>query len=247
LLVAVDSLHSASCALHALGFREQLSAVASYTWVRRADGSTVDLHDSLFGADCPKDRQWATLSTDTESMCVGGIDVEVLSHPPRLLYVALHAAQHGGDAFQQPLLDLERALSVEPENSWREAAVLGHQLQATAAFVAGLRLHAEGARLAERLDESPPPSTLVALHAGGAPDFVVTLERLATAAGLRARLRLFARRLAPPSDYMRWKYPLANRGSVGLALAYLWRPASIIPRLPSALLWWRRARRKASS
>ena len=243
LLVAPHALRTASRALRELGFREQ-PGVSSYTWFRRSDRSVVDLHDTLFGVETDKDRAWALLSEDTETMRVGRLEVEALGRPARLLYVVLHAAQHESHRFDQPRKDLERALRHAGEQPWREAAGLAGRLRAAPTFAAGLRLLPDGAGLADRMGLGDERPVMLSLRREGGQSLAVTLERLATAPGMGARLALLARRLIPPPDYMRWRYRgLAERGSVGLALAYLWRPASIALRLPAAIAAWRRARR----
>jgi Uncharacterised nucleotidyltransferase len=244
LLVESGALPSTSRALRAAGFREQ-PAVSSYTWFRRSDGSFVDIHDTLFSAEAPLEEAWRTLSAGTETMSVCGLDVDVLSRPARLLYVALHAAQHESDGFKQPLGDLERALHRVDEKYWHEAAALARRLQAAPTFAAGLRLHPDGADLAVRLDLPHDRPLMLSLREEGGSSLVVTLERLATTPGLGARLRLLARRFAPPPDYMRWRYPrLVGRGRFALALAYAWRPVSVALRLPATIIAWRRARHK---
>jgi hypothetical protein len=243
LLVAPDALRATSRALRGLGFREQ-PGVSSYTWFRRSDRSIVDLHDTLFGVEANKNHAWVVLSEATETMRIGVLDVETLGRPARLLYVVLHAAQHESHRFEQPLKDLERALHRAEERPWKEAAGLASHLRAMPTFAAGLRLLPDGASLADRLGLLDERSLMLSLREEGGRSLVVTLERLATAPGMGARLRLLARRLAPPPDYMRWRYPrLAARGTAGLALAYLWRPVSTALRLPAAILAWRRARR----
>jgi hypothetical protein len=242
LLVAPEALAPASRVLYAAGFAEQ-PAVSSYTWFRRSDRSVVDLHDTLFGAEAPRKDVWSALSERTERMRVGGLDVEVLVVPARTLNVVLHAAQHASDGFQQPLGDLERALLHAEEKSWEEAARLASRLRATATFAAGLRLHPEGTRRADRMGLTTERRPFMMFLRTEDRPYVVTLERLAAAPSLGARLRFVARRLVPPPDYMRWRYPrLAGRGPLGLALAYTWRPLSIAPRLPAAVVSWRRAR-----
>ncbi len=243
LMVGPQALQPASRALRPAGFREQ-PVVSSYSWLRRSDASIVDLHDVLFGIEAPPDQAWAALSDETESLQVGGVEMETLSRPARLLYIALHAAQHESDAFEQPLRDLERALRHVDEERWKEAADLASRLRARPTFAAGLRLHPDGAGLAVRLGLPRDRPLMLSLREQGRRSPVVTLERLATTQGLGARLRLLARRFAPPPDYMRWRYPaLARRGWLGLSLAYVWRPLSIIPKLPVAVIAWRRARR----
>jgi hypothetical protein len=197
----------------------------------------------LFGVEADPSHAWVVLSEGTETMRVGALKVETLGRPARLLYVALHAAQHESHRFEQPLKDLERALHRVEEQPWKEAAGLASRLRAVPTFAAGLRLLPDGASLADRMGLLGERPLMLSLREEGGQSLVVTLERLATAPSLGARLRLLARRLAPPPDYMRWRYPrLAARGA-GLALAYLWRPVSTALRLPGAILAWRRARR----
>jgi hypothetical protein len=178
-------------------------------------------------------------------MRVGGIDIEVLARPARLLHVVLHAAQHGGDDFPRPRTDLERALALEPSDRWEEAASLADRLGAMPAFTTGLHLTPKGAHQAEQLDLGAPADGLVALQAQGAPPFVVNLERLFRMRGVLRRFRFIARRAIPPAEYMRWLYPrLTKHGAIGLVLAYAWRPVSIASRLPVAIVAWRRLRAK---
>src|SRR6185295_2019129 len=237
-----QTLQATSGALRDAGFREQ-PGVSSLTWYRRSDRSIVDVHDTLFGAESPGQEAWRALSEGTEKMRVAGLDVEVLGRPARLLYIALHAAQHESDGFQQPLRDLERALRHADEQQWGEAAALATNLQAGPTFAAGLRCHPDGARLADRIELSDERPVMLSLRERSGRQLSVTLERLATTPGTGARLRLLARRAAPPPEYMRWRYPaLAGRGPAGLVLAYLWRPVSTVLRLPAAIVAWRRAR-----
>ena len=113
--------------------------------------SIVDLHRSLIGISAPPDTVWEELPADTDTLRVGGIDVEVLRVPARALHVALHAAEHGAD-LPHPLEDLARALRVADDDVWREAAELARRIDALPAFAAGLRFDPDGARLAERLE-----------------------------------------------------------------------------------------------
>jgi hypothetical protein len=243
LLIEPQAVQIAAGVLRAAGFREQ-PGVSSYTWFRRPDGSIVDLHETLFGIEAAPDEVWAALSEGTEAMRVGGVEVEVLSRAGRLLYIVLHAAQHQSDGFGQPLKDLDRVLHRADTKYQLEGVALARRLRALPTFAAGLRLHTDGARLADRLDLPHDLPLMLSLRQEGEQSLASTIERLVTTSGLRARFRLLTKRLAPPTDYMRWLYPaLTQRGRLGLALAYVWRPLSIIAKLPAAVIAWKRARR----
>ncbi|MGH2993017.1 MAG: nucleotidyltransferase family protein [Solirubrobacterales bacterium] len=252
LLVAAGSYSQARDVLRELGFRPFGYSWHrdSETWRRRRDATIVDLHRSLIGISAPPDTAWEELATDTDTLRVGGIDVDVLRVPARALHVALHAAEHGGDVWH-PLEDLARALRVANDDVWHEAAAVARRIDAVPAFAAGLRFHPAGVRLAERLelpDERPPA---VAVRAGPDVPVAITLEHLTSEQPLRARARLLLRALVPPPRYLRhWStmrmsaWPAAlRRGPLGLILAYLWRPIWILLRLPRAFIAVRRARR----
>jgi len=262
LLVAPGSYRQAGYVLRELGFRHSEYVWLRYVqaWLRGIDDSraalqpsSVDLHRSLNGVRAPANTVWEVLSAETDTLQVGGIDVEVLSVPARALHVALHAAQHGADV-GRPLGDLARALRLADEQVWREAADLARRIDALPAFAAGLRLDPEGAGLAEHLGlpaERPPA---VALRAGAQNPVAIALESLSSERSLRARVRLLLQALAPSRLYMRhWsatrmtRWPAALRqGPLGLGLAYLWRPIWNIGRLPKAIIALGRARRGQS-
>jgi hypothetical protein len=252
LLVAPRSYRQARDLLWGLGFRPIGYSWHrdSQAWRRHSDATSVDLHRSLIGALAPPDAVWGEIAAATDTLRVGGIEVEVLSIPARALHVGLHAAQHGVDV-PHPLEDLARALRVGDEHVWREAADLARRIGALPAFAAGLRVDPEGVRLAERLRlpaERPPA---VALSAGRRIPVANALESLASERSLRARARLALRALVPSPLYMRhWsamhmtRWPAAaTRGPLTLGLAYVWRPIWILLRLPKAIIALRRARR----
>ena len=58
-------------------------------------------------------------------------------------------------------------------------------------------------------------------------------------AGIKRKLTTAASDLFPRPNYMRWWSPLARRGRVGLAGAYLWRAIWVIGQAPRAIhtLW----------
>jgi hypothetical protein len=69
------------------------------------------------------------------------------------LQLALHTAQHRG--LTRQVQELELGLERADEATWRDAARLAAELDATGALATGLRFTAAGAALAERL-ELPP-------------------------------------------------------------------------------------------
>jgi len=235
-------------ALEALGYRQRSGrepegAVEHATvWVRAEDSMHVDLHWTLGGVDARGTDPWAVLAADTESMQVGGTEVEILSEPARALHVALHAALPGPGS-RKTLIDLSRALERLPVGTWEAAGELAARLGGQAAFAAGLRRLPAGAALAETLELASEHSVEAALLADSAPYSAWTLDRLSKAEGLRAKLRIILPRLFPGPDFMRVWYPVARRGRAGLALAYLRRLAWLVTAAPRALLAWRRARR----
>jgi hypothetical protein len=252
LLVASGSYRQAGDLLRGLGFRplEYSWHRDSQSWRRHSDASSVDLHRSLVGALAPPDTVWRELAVRTDTLRVGGIEVEVLGIPARALHVALHAAQHGVDV-PHPLEDLARALGLGDEHVWREAADLARRIEALPAFAAGLRLDAEGVRVANRLGLPAKRPPKVALSAGRKIPVAIALESLASERSVRARTRLVLGALVPSPLYMRhWsamhmtRWPAAlRRGRPGLGMAYLWRPIWILLRLPKAIAALRRARR----
>jgi hypothetical protein len=260
LLVAPASYRRAGDVLRELGFRHLEHALSRdvQEWVRGPETSDadlraafLDLHRSLINVRAPADTVWEVLSAATDTLRVGGVDVEVLCVPARALHVALHAAQHGVLDFARPLEDLARALRLADEHIWREAAELARRIDALPAFAAGLRLDVHGARVAERLRLPAELPAGVALRSGVQHPVAIALEGLASERSLSARARLLGRALVPSRLYMRhWsarymtRWPAALReGRIGLWLAYLWRPIWKIGQLPRATIAWRRARR----
>jgi Uncharacterised nucleotidyltransferase len=251
LLVGAGSYRRAGDALRELGFRPLAYSWHgdSGTW-RRHGTSPVDLHRSLIGASAAPDTVWHELATDTDTMHVGGIDVEVLRVPARALHVALHAAEHGVDV-RHPIEDLERALRVTDEEVWREATDIARRIDALPAFAAGLRLNPAGERVAERLELPAERTPAIAVRARSNVPAAIALERLTSEPSLRTRVYLFLRSLVPSRVYMRtWSSermtllpPALRRTALGLGLAYLWRPIWILLRLPTAITAVRRARR----
>lgn len=246
LLVSPTGLEDAERVLSDLGFVPELEQGRMPTWWRehavgwhnRDENATVDLHRTLTGVGVEDARLWEVLSADTEMMVVGGFPATVPSLPGRALNLALHAAQHAGDQS-----DLRRALVRTGEETWEEAARMAADLEATAAFAAGLRLAPRGVALAAAMGLPLERSPGVALRATAAPAEALTFALLAEAAGTRERIAIVRHKLLPPPTFMRHWSGLARRGRAGLLLAYGQRLMWVARTTPTAVRGWRASRR----
>lgn len=249
LLVAPAALSGAGEVLGRLGFLPELDEAEmpewwrshGTEWFRRTDGAAVDLHRTLPGAEADPAHVWDVLSARTQPVEIGGTPARSLDVPGLALQVALHAAQHGG--LTRHVRELELALEKTDEDTWREAARLAGELNAGAALATGLRFTEPGAELADRLDLPAVGGTEAVLRSQGLAE-PLTVERFAQG-GTRTRISIAGHKLFPPATFMRKWSPLASRGRLGLALAYLWRPFWLLRRMPRAIRGWRSARRTA--
>lgn len=249
LLVRPEDHEAAARVLNGLGFIADLDAGKmpawwrehDLSWRRRDDEAIIDLHRTLPGLGVDDARAWALLSADAHQIVVGGYAAQAPAIPARAMHLALHAAHHGPN-WSMGLGDLERALERADEDTWGAAAALADRLDATPAFVAGLRTVPAGRALVERLGLESAPALQTALLGERSRAPAVTIERLVRADSLRKRLSMTWRKLIPPVTFMRHWSPLARRGRLGLLLAYLWRPVWVLVRAPAAVAAWRRAR-----
>jgi hypothetical protein len=208
-------------------------------------GPVVDLHWSLQGVHVPPGRAWAVLSQHTETLEVAGVAATVLSVPARTLYLALTAAHDGPRG--RVAADLERALEKVSDDTWRRAAELAVDLDATDWFVAGLLQRPEGEALAARLGLESSRSVETALRRVGAPREALTIDQIAQASGPWQSVEIVIRKLFPPVTYMRHWSGLASRGLLGLGLAYGYRVLWVIGKAGPALAAWWRARRHVTA
>jgi hypothetical protein len=242
LLVAPATLATAEKTLARLGFELRHDDPHSRTWSR--DVLDVDLHTTLAGAAVDGARVWEVLSGQTERILVGGATVDALNGPGRALHVVLHAAQHGTEE-PKPREDVRRAVERFSYERWRAAADLASELGAEAAFWAGLGVEPSAIELRSTLNLEKVARTETELRATTAPPTAVGLLRLARTPGLGAKTSLVWHEAFPSKAFLRNWSPLARRGSLGLALAYAWRPIWIVLRLGPALVAIIRARRAA--
>jgi hypothetical protein len=250
LLVAPDAVDAAERVLERCGFRPApLDGLPddvprhAREWLR--PGAMVDLHQTLAGAEVEAGTLWDVLSQLTESMRVGGAEVEVLRPPARTVALMLHVAKDGARV-EKVRRDLSHALARLPISLWQEAALLAGQINATGAFATGLRLVPAGAALADRLGLGVRRPVVVALRARarGSPPLAVGLDWLTRERSWRRRIMVVAHKLIPPPAYLRALSPLARRGTLGLALAYVLRPFGVLWQLGPALWALYRARRE---
>ncbi|HJQ51991.1 MAG TPA: nucleotidyltransferase family protein, partial [Gaiellaceae bacterium] len=217
----------------------------SSTWFRDRDGGTVDLHWSLVGVRVGADELWSTLLDHAESIPVLGVQLDGLDAEATALVVVLHAAHHG-QAVPHPLADLERALDRFDGRVWQRAIALAERLEAGDAFAAGLRLRPNGVQLAARLGLPESSRTETVLRAASAPPMALGFEWLAQTQGVKRKLVFVAGKLIPDVEFMRAWSPVAGRGgSLGLALAYVWRPIWLLVHSGRGFWAWWQARRPA--
>lgn len=249
LLVEPSKLHSAVAVLTGLGYEAELDESAMPSWWREhaltaqraADGAIIDVHRSIQGVQVSDDHAWTTLSQITDTLALGTVRAQVLPLHGRALHAALHAAQHAGAP--RDLEVLSRAVGQLADETWRRAALLAEDLQATAALQRGLGFLPEGRDLVERLGLAEDAALAVELRAIRARE-ALTLSRLIDTPGVGRRASIVIRKLFPPATFMRKWSPLARRGGLGLIAAYCWRPLWVASRLPSALRALRSARER---
>ena len=246
LLVRPDDFPASREAMTELGFREV--SVATHpthhdAWLNDSGVPTwVEVHRSLSLLSADPVAVWEALASRADEIELVGIPVAVPSAEASALIVALHAAQHGVRTAKS-MEDLRRALDRVDLTTWRKAAEIARALDTEGAFAVGLCLEPKGRAVAERLGLSLDTSRLVRLHAATPPDTSVGIERLIVTPGAVSKLRLLGQELVPAPTFMRGWQPLARRGRWGLVVAYLWRPAWLLAKLPRGIRAWRAASR----
>lgn len=252
LLVAPGDQDHAAGVLQSLGFDDPMAAALSHerddhsrTFSRdQGDGAAeVDLHFTLAGARAEPGVVWAVLTRELHDIDVAGTPVKELGTAARTLQVALHAAQDGR-VTDQPLEDLARALTTCGVDTWHAAAALAREIDALSAFAAGLSRDAAGARLLADLGiDAGESGTYERLRGGTPPPMSLGIARLLERRDRRGLARELLREVVPTPAFMRVWSPVARRGRLGLAVAYLWRPVSLLIRVGPAVRAYLRARR----
>lgn len=253
LLISPRSADSAVQLLRALGYTPVFDEAAPMErgvgWqneqaLRGPFNIEIDLHHRLIGVPSAE-RCWDVLSRRTAALTLGGAVVETLTPEARTLHLALHAAQNGRRD-EQALEDLRRGAMRLPERHWQAAADLAAELACTQAMAGGLRLILEGRDLAARLGLPNVSDVSVAIRVRGGSQDALFFERLRSGAGWRVRVAVIGRELFPTAVFLRGTYPIAARGRFGLIAARLWRPITMITRLPPAVVMYLQARSEAT-
>jgi hypothetical protein len=208
------------------------------SYVRPRDGAKIDLHTTLHGLErVPRELSWRAVSTSTETVKVGMVDVEIPSRPVCVLHLALHLgpADHAGT---QPWLDLERGISITTADEWHAATALARSLGVEQELAVRLRRLPAGAELADRLGLTrrvPANYRLrAAATASDAPRGVLSVLGFIMLPGRRSRLAYARSKLLPEDSVLCEHSALARAGHVRAARAL--HAAQILIDLPKALL-----------
>ena len=254
LLIDPATEAAAQAVLAGLGYRDLTAGtVASErvgygtTWVREGR-PPVDLHRTMPMTARAEADVWAVLRAEAVGHEVAGVACRALSVRGRFLQIALHAAK-SGTAVLSPSWDLSRAVLVG-DAPWTEAHRLAVELGAEVPFAAGLRAIPEGGAVADALGLAARFSLDLELRSRGRPGPARSVGRFLSTPGVRPRLRLVRRALVPSPASLRLSTPIARRGDVGLAVAYVRRPLVVAWRLigaaPSVVAALRRRRQARS-
>ena len=245
LLVAASDFDRAEAVLRSLGFRghfdgfHPLERVANpvETPFNRPAGpgggppAIVDLHHNLPLLPTADDALWDAFREGAEVMEVGGVEAPVLGRPALALHVVLHAVQHDFGLHTDE--DLRRAIAVTSADEWASVARLAQRLGVADVLGFGLRRHARGAEIADRLglaNLSPADSPYwVASAPRGAP----ALAELLAAPTWRGRWQRLRWTLLPTPARLRHKLgrPGARGASLVIAYGRLWweMAAAVVP------------------
>jgi hypothetical protein len=247
LMVAPENRPLAVSVLERLGFRSwvlsPLSVDPGGTAFQRGH-DMVDLHCVLPGLDGDPGMIWASFLASSERQVIGAAELRVPDRATLLLHVCLHAAHHANFVECKPFEDLRRAFACTETQQWMQALELAHAYEGMTAFAVGLRLLPEGRDLAKRLGLAEVSSFRYRLRREDNAIAEEISALLLTKVGVRQKLATVLGELFPQPEYMRGWSPMARRGRLGLAAAYLWRPLWAVEQVPGAIRTLWRVRQK---
>jgi hypothetical protein len=202
LLVAPDRVGEAQAVLGELGYvpASEPDSLHAHPWIRSSDGSVIDLHLAVWGANRQPSEVWDELQRWVELQRVGAVQISVLRLPARALHLALHAAQHRDVA--GPRRDLRRALARTSRSDWLAAEGLADRIWALPLMALGLQLEPAGREI---LRELPLARAGLVAELEDAP-LAIGFARLAAARGLRAKASVLTGGIARPhvGARLRW-------------------------------------------
>lgn len=244
LLVDPTRFDEAGAVLAEVGFRDRLAGLRQAeadrlyerAWVR-APGEMIEVHRGFFGVG-DWAAFWAAMRHHSHRLAVAGLDVDVPDRVGGALVYALHAVAHGTERklSRKPLADLDRALMIFDEETWREAAELAEAVGAAGAFAIGLSLQPAGAALVARLRLSRVAGPEVWVRAFGTQRRGdVLLARLIDAPSASARLSYLRDSLFPSAAVTLAGEPWARRNRLLLGAAYVYRWLRMAVLAPSAV------------
>lgn len=246
LLVSPDDRDQAEAALEQIGFSRPMHPewlrTHARTWLRAADGANVDLHRTLHGMETISERLvWDEVLAGAEALVVAGVEVDILGLDMRALHTVMHLASYDTPQ-SKPTEDLRRALSQLDRPSWQRAAELARRLGVDDEMGCRLRMLPDGEALAGELG-LPAVGKLWsygrwAIVQGNQPGDIYPFVSFSSVRALSGRARWVVQRQFPSPDYMRFRYPVARKGRIGLAMSYLVRALDSAARLPGALRSW---------
>jgi hypothetical protein len=165
-------------------------------------GGNVDLHRSLPHVPVAPGVVWETLSAQTVTLVLGGVETTVLDTTALALHVVLHAAQHALSKHTGE--DLRRAVSALPADEWVGVAALAVRLGVEDLLAMGLRMDPGGEAVAQALGLPDPAAEDSPAWMAYAPRGAGGLDMLAAAPTLAAKLRRVRWTLLPSPSKVRY-------------------------------------------
>jgi hypothetical protein len=208
-----------------LGLDEIVRDPDAETWARAGTGADVglmvDLHRKITGAEAPAQVGWEAMWRRRMWIELDGHRLPAPHVEALALHVALHAARHGAGC-PQPMEDLVKAIERWSPDVWRGADRLAFELQATAAFAAGLRQMPEGVALGRKLGLPATDELQWAIaHRGERPRGTLHLQAFGRAATPRERASVLRRSLLPGRTWIAQQFPWAGDHGMRLVGGYV--------------------------
>ena len=212
---------------------------AATTWLKRGAAGSVDLHTGIWLFYETADA-WRRLQAHIQPLLLDDLRVTVLDDVAKTVHVVTHALQH---EFKEagPNCDLELALRLVPEDTWRAASAFAAEVGAYDAFAWTLSTWPSAQAMAQRvgLERPASPSARIRLLAAGVSGTGAgTFHQLGELSRWRDRVSFVMGKVFPPSSFVESLGPLTGSRSSRPAVNYAryWR--RILRKAPRALRVW---------